>query len=76
MTAIISVFAFSYNISIEEQELKPYYSAVITIAMVILINQKLNDITYIVSEDYINKTTERKYISSGLSNTALNSLEL
>lgn len=58
MTAIISVFAFSYNISIEEQELKPYYSAVITIAMVILINQKLNDITYIVSEDYINKTTE------------------
>lgn len=58
MTAIIFVLALSHNISIEELELKPYYSAVITIAMVILINQKLNDITQVISYDYITKTTE------------------
>lgn len=58
MMAIISILAFSYNIAVEGSELKPYYSAVITIAMVILLNKKLTDITKIVDENYMNSTTE------------------
>lgn len=58
MTAIISILGFAHDITIKEQELKPYYSAVITIAMVIVINQKLSAITCVIDENYITLTTE------------------
>lgn len=58
MTAIISILGFAHDITVKEQELRPYYSAVISIAMVIVINQKLSDITYVVDENYITSTTE------------------
>ena len=58
MAAIISTLSFAHGITVKEKELKLYYSAVISIAMVILISQKLNVITRVVDENYITLTTE------------------
>lgn len=64
MMAIISILGFSHDIVVKDPELKTYYSAVITIAMVILTNQKVTDITKTVDENYISLTTEWMELAS------------
>lgn len=58
MAAIICILGFSHDIAVKGRELKRYYSTVITVAMVVLINQKLSAITQVIGENYINSTTE------------------
>lgn len=65
LAAIISVLGFSHDIAVKEPELRPYYSAAVAVAMVILINQKLSAITQVINEDYIRTTTEWMELVTG-----------
>lgn len=58
LAAIISALGFSHDIEVKDPELRPYYSAVVTVAMVILINQELSAITQVINKDFISTTTK------------------
>lgn len=58
LAAIISALGFSHDIEVKDLELRPYYSAVVTVAMVILTNQELNAITQVINKDFISTTTK------------------
>lgn len=58
LTAIISIVGFAQDITVREHGLRPFYSAVIVISMVILTKQKLGAITSVTDQNYITQTIE------------------
>lgn len=65
LAAIITALGFSHDIAVKDPELRPYYSAAVTVAMVILIKQELSAITQVINEDYISTTTEWMELVTG-----------